>query len=184
MARRWWSSAIGSDAAETWVSKEDGRVSAFCVLITDEECWAAEEKQREYQAILIGLRFLAFARARWCAIRREAAGSETSSGNKAAESHNHRCKRHKRTWIGLIAVARQMRGRGLAKDLLKVCVDRTAELGHEAIKLRVDRENRPARRLYESAGFVCTSEKGSQCIYTRVCDSRERPPDAAVSGSN
>ena len=184
MAMRWWTSAITSDSVETWVSKQNGRVSAFCLLITNEESWAAEESGREYRVILIALRLLALAKGRLGAIRRKRLGGDTPASDHAGEHHNHTCKRGKRTWIGLIAVSPHMRGQGLAKKLLEVCMDRTVQLGHEAIKLRVGRENRPARRLYESAGFVCTSDIRSQCTYTWVCESQDTSQDMRIRGTS
>ncbi|RAI40501.1 ribosomal protein S18-alanine N-acetyltransferase [Rhodoplanes roseus] len=53
-----------------------------------------------------------------------------------------------------VAVAPSRRGRGIAGRLLAVHLGRLAAAGVERIFLEVDKENLPARRLYDSAGFA------------------------------
>jgi ribosomal-protein-alanine N-acetyltransferase len=52
-----------------------------------------------------------------------------------------------------VAVARPRRGRGLARDLLKLHLGRLAGLGARAVFLEVDEHNTAAIRLYDRAGF-------------------------------
>lgn len=52
-----------------------------------------------------------------------------------------------------VAVAPARRNRGVASRLLAVHLGRLAGTGVERVFLEVDRDNVPARRLYESAGF-------------------------------
>ena len=52
-----------------------------------------------------------------------------------------------------IAVAANHRGRGLSRDLLLTHLGHLAGHGVRTIFLEVEENNRPARRLYERAGF-------------------------------
>ena len=52
-----------------------------------------------------------------------------------------------------IAIAPGWRGRGLSRPLLDLHLRRLAGLGARAVFLEVDKENAPARRLYQRAGF-------------------------------
>ena len=52
-----------------------------------------------------------------------------------------------------VAVAAARRGKGLARQLLKLHMRRLAGLGARTIFLEVDEANAPARRLYQRAGF-------------------------------
>ena len=52
-----------------------------------------------------------------------------------------------------VAVASARRGRGLARALLHLHLRRLAGLGASAVFLEVDEDNKPARRLYQRAGF-------------------------------
>jgi len=52
-----------------------------------------------------------------------------------------------------LAVAPGWRGRGLSRPLLDLHLRRLAGLGAHTLFLEVDKENAPARRLYQRAGF-------------------------------
>ncbi|MEV5428962.1 GNAT family N-acetyltransferase [Streptomyces sp. NPDC052701] len=53
-----------------------------------------------------------------------------------------------------LAVAGEARGRGVGRALVRAAVDRARAQGFRRITLRVLGHNAPARRLYESEGFV------------------------------
>ncbi|MFE6284155.1 GNAT family N-acetyltransferase [Streptomyces sp. NPDC057877] len=53
-----------------------------------------------------------------------------------------------------LAVARQARGRGVGRALVRAAVAEARRLGARRISLRVLGHNVPARALYESEGFV------------------------------
>jgi ribosomal protein S18 acetylase RimI-like enzyme len=53
-----------------------------------------------------------------------------------------------------LAVAEEARGRGVGRALVRAAVDRARAQGFRRITLRVLGHNAPARRLYESEGFV------------------------------
>lgn len=66
-----------------------------------------------------------------------------------------------------IAVIASGRGRGTGRRLLLGLIDASRDQGYPALSLSV-REANPARRLYESAGFVTVEEHGTS--WTMVLD--------------
>jgi len=59
-----------------------------------------------------------------------------------------------------IAVVASRRHEGIARRLLVDLVDASIAQGYAALSLSVNDGN-PARRLYESVGFVCVERSGS-----------------------
>lgn len=58
-----------------------------------------------------------------------------------------------------IAVAADQRGRGLSRNLLLTHLGHLAGRGVRAVFLEVEENNRPARRLYERAGFAVVGRR-------------------------
>jgi ribosomal protein S18 acetylase RimI-like enzyme len=65
-----------------------------------------------------------------------------------------------------LGVARQYRRRGIARALLRALIEQAAAHGHPALSLSVAPDN-PARRLYESEGFVKVGEVGTSWTLLR-----------------
>ncbi|HET9728388.1 MAG TPA: GNAT family N-acetyltransferase [Acidimicrobiia bacterium] len=65
-----------------------------------------------------------------------------------------------------IAVVASRRHEGIGRTLLTELIDASVEHGHAALSLSV-REQNPARRLYESVGFVCVGKHGSSWTMVR-----------------
>ena len=63
------------------------------------------------------------------------------------------CNSHVRQIQGL-AVADEARGRGIARALVRAAVEEARRRGARRLTLRVLGHNTPARKLYESEGFV------------------------------
>lgn len=63
------------------------------------------------------------------------------------------CNAHVRQIQGL-AVADEVRGRGVGRALIRAAVEETRRRGARRLTLRVLGHNTPARKLYESEGFV------------------------------
>jgi len=63
------------------------------------------------------------------------------------------CNTHVRQIQGL-AVAEEARGRGVGRALIRAAVEEARRRGARRLTLRVLGHNTPARRLYESEGFV------------------------------
>lgn len=59
---------------------------------------------------------------------------------------------YRRVYIHHMAIEPSHQGKGLSHMLLEACVQYAHELGYQA-KLEVDRQNLPARHLYEKYGF-------------------------------
>jgi len=58
-----------------------------------------------------------------------------------------------------VAVAQKYRGRGLSRDLLRTHLGHLAGHGLKTVFLEVEENNRPARALYERAGFVAVGRR-------------------------
>ena len=55
--------------------------------------------------------------------------------------------------IHALAVATELQGRGIGKQIVQFCIDFAREHGYKAIRLDVVPDNYPAKRLYEQCGF-------------------------------
>lgn len=55
--------------------------------------------------------------------------------------------------IGLVAVDKNHRGKGIAKELINKTIIRARELGFKKIQVVTQNQNKPARSLYKAAGF-------------------------------
>ena len=53
----------------------------------------------------------------------------------------------------MLAVRPEARRRGVAESLVSVCLERSRELGYDAVVLSTLPEQQPAHRLYERMGF-------------------------------
>lgn len=77
-----------------------------------------------------------------------------------------------------LGVARSMQGRGLGRAMLEFLATRAKEFGADKMLLEVRVGNRPARALYDSAGFL---ELGVRRNYYSAAEGRE---DAIVMGKD
>ncbi|HEX6487006.1 MAG TPA: GNAT family N-acetyltransferase [Nocardioidaceae bacterium] len=59
----------------------------------------------------------------------------------------------------MLAVARDARRRGVAEALVRMCVERSEELGYDAVVLSSMRNQEQAQRLYTRLGFRRTPER-------------------------
>jgi GNAT superfamily N-acetyltransferase len=84
----------------------------------------------------------------WWIVRDEAAGAAQGC---VLMSH---CPEHNAVELVYIGLGPELRGRGLARDLLRCAIARTARLGAREVTCAVDRRNHAAVRLYESLGFT------------------------------
>ncbi len=101
-----------------------------------------------------------------------------------------------RTWLEALGVVSAARGSGVARLLMGRVLDEARARGSRAVRLQVHESNAPARRLYESVGFVdarrllgftvpCNDTDGLLgARATRPLGARPRrsgPPDATAS---
>lgn len=56
--------------------------------------------------------------------------------------------------IHALAVATELQGQGLGKQIVEFCINYAREHGYKAIRLDVVPTNYPAKKLYERCGFV------------------------------
>lgn len=70
-----------------------------------------------------------------------------------------------------MGVTPEARGRGLGKLLIQQALATAAEMGVDHLMVAVDRENKPARRLYEGAGFAAWARRH---VYVRARNAK--PP--------
>merc|ERR1712151_639649 len=66
----------------------------------------------------------------------------------------HRCRNTHRGYIAMLAVDKELRGRGLGSKLVRLCLDRMRELGADECVLETEVTNKGALALYRSMGFV------------------------------
>lgn len=59
----------------------------------------------------------------------------------------------------MLAVSPAARGRGVGEALVRVCIDRSRELGYDALAMSSMRQMATAHRLYERLGFVRVPER-------------------------
>lgn len=173
LGRKWWDSALTSSSSESWICVENGEIAGFCVLITDEDEEAKVGRQRNGSFLDKLFAVVTHPRLTFFKMQKKIKAVITIASNHSKPGATH-SRIESPTWLGLMAVAPHRRGRSLAKHMLRFCEGRTFELNRHVMKLRVDPENKPARGLYERAGFVCTSQTFTNCIYTKVLSHRTR----------
>ncbi|CAE8639700.1 unnamed protein product [Polarella glacialis] len=66
----------------------------------------------------------------------------------------HRCRNTMRGYIAMLAVDKVLRGRGIGKHLVHLCLDRMRELDADECVLETELSNKGALGLYRSIGFV------------------------------
>jgi GNAT superfamily N-acetyltransferase len=69
-----------------------------------------------------------------------------------------------------IAVIASRRGQGIGRRLLLDLIEASVDQGYRALSLSVA-ENNPARRLYESSGFILVAQHGHTCTMIRTASS-------------
>ena len=153
LVRRWWRTVLLSEASETFIAEVDGQFSGFCLLVTDELSWAGDRRRRD------GGPLCQLARAIWSPHQLLAIGirrfrrPQPRHSEPARPMEDHNFDRSSRTWIELIAVDDQVRGRGVGKRLLAKAEDRTREIGRDEIRLNVAVDNAVAIALYARTGY-------------------------------
>ncbi|CCC67658.1 hypothetical protein NCAS_0A11000 [Naumovozyma castellii] len=69
------------------------------------------------------------------------------------KSEMHRNSRM-RGYIGMLAVEKSYRGRGIAKKLVEIAINKMIDDGCDEIMLEAEVENKVALQLYEGMGFI------------------------------
>lgn len=93
---------------------------------------------------------------------RSAAGFAAKRLTDAGDQHGKTAK------IWALIVAEEARGKGVAGELIRKCIDRVSQDGAQCIELTVKKDNSQAIRAYEKAGFKiigdCLESTGSSYI--------------------
>jgi GNAT superfamily N-acetyltransferase len=149
LAHWWWSFAISSPAADTYILRMDGYLMGFALLIKDEN----QFRNGLHNRPLIALRYLS---ALFCPRIALTALSENKKSLTAANNSTFSPidSQFPRVWIELIAVTPDGRRKGIAGRLLRHCEERAASLEIRSIGLRVDAMNIAAIKLYEQSGYI------------------------------
>lgn len=164
-ARRWWASAIDSKHAEVWVCLLEGRLVGVAVLVWNEQGWARERRARcggrsDYVRAILRAPRLAITEAatrlrlRWAFYRDPLRHVPQTSAL--------------RSWMELLLVAPEARGRAIAYRLKRHCEDRSVALGCKVLESSVHPANLPMRRLNEKMGYKHTRQTKAGCIYSKV----------------
>lgn len=167
LSRSWWTSAVQSASAETWLFSIDAEPCGVCILVRDMGGWQAEPlcAERSWAVRLCAAALcprLALSRLAKKVLGRGPAACECPRSEAVAAATGSR------THIRVLAVAPHRRRQGVGKSILQFCEDRTIELGREIIELSVFTENTSARRLYVQQGYVCTNHGHAGCVFTKL----------------
>jgi len=151
------------------VLEENERIVALCVLVVDEILSSRQSKRGPAATYFGSVMFHPLVaihtvyRIMKCAIGKEQAP-------RISGSDDTEWRRETRTWIELIAVRPEYRGRGLGRILLDRCDLRTQELGRIGIGLRVASDNTSAKHLYEKCGYVCYQQDVKGSVYRKLLE--------------
>jgi GNAT superfamily N-acetyltransferase/2-polyprenyl-3-methyl-5-hydroxy-6-metoxy-1,4-benzoquinol methylase len=104
------------------------------------------------------------------AIRFEAWANDSLAGLVAAYCNDQT----KRTaYITSVSVLNEWQGRGIAAQLISLCIEHARILGMHCISLEVERGNAPAMGLYEKFGFAVADAGESSIIMNLFFDTRK-----------
>lgn len=172
LARQWWNAILYSEAVDTWVVEDGGKVTTVCVLVTNEPVWA-KEKEISKPSIMIGFLsvlchpIVALYQAGQCLNTSLRHDRLVITSQQLPDWWSHT----ERLWLELIAVVPNMKGRGFASMLLNHSIKKSKELGRRAIALRVASENLAAKRLYEKHGFIRYQSDAEGDLYVKFINS-------------
>jgi RimJ/RimL family protein N-acetyltransferase len=91
-------------------------------------------------------------------------GSPSDDGKILPSERLRRLSERQIPWVGYVAVAPTMRGKGIATEMAKSCIQRAVELGYREILAYVERSNTGAGALVRKFGFETTEEMGDHFV--------------------
>lgn len=173
-AESWWSRVIDEPSAEVWSAATGGRVAGLLLAVVDEPAWSRARRafrpSRPRDAAALAARPLTM----WRVLRHLALPPRVDDGRSVTREKNE--VKPPRLWIELIAVDPASRGAGIARRILDLAEHRAAIEDRPEIRLRVDRANSGAIRLYERAGYTVVSVAPRALIMRKAVEPGLLPP--------
>lgn len=168
LARKWWVSAIDSDAVETWVVEIGGAVEAFLVLIIDEAKWKLQKHARHAPIwfFLPALLRLSIWKQCWSNVINRLRGNKSNVCTFCQIEMNPDLG--SRIWLELLAVKPERWGGGVAHELMVHSERRAFQLNRQAIVLRVVSRNLRAKRFYEKEGYLLYRADRQNDLYIKM----------------
>jgi ribosomal protein S18 acetylase RimI-like enzyme len=173
LGMKWWISAIGSTACETWVCVNEGRIAGFCVLITDENTWAKERPTRNGSFFRKLLLSATHPKTIFAYIRKKIVRTIIRTGKNQSKDVIDLYDGD-RVWIELTAVAPKQLRQGIATQMFSFCEKRTLELHRQMLTLVVMSDNNTARCFYERCGFTFIGQRPAGCVYVKSVNGTDR----------
>lgn len=165
-AKKMWEAILSWKNNETWVCSINSCISGFILLVFDfasfDQEWLKQRKNFlpvKVYACVMSPRFL------FNKIWKKMFSYYRRFKNNKISLDKTDFFRKNNLWISILAVTPEMRNRGIAKKMINLSRERANEFGKEAIILKVDIRNRPARNLYEKMKFINTCSDFEYCYY-------------------
>lgn len=158
IAARHWRRWLDSPFCSCWVCGSDETIWGFTVVVLDCSRYnaAAGMRRAERLEAALGALWRPKLAVRKMVRRLTRRRPEPRSDDPTRDAH---CDPQKCAWIELIAVRPDMQGRGFGAMMLSHCTSTARAWGYETVKLRVDRDNARALKVYRKAGFTITTEQ-------------------------
>jgi ribosomal protein S18 acetylase RimI-like enzyme len=71
-------------------------------------------------------------------------------------------------FVSNVSVEAELRGQGVARELMTACIDAARQRGFARLRLEVQADNESAIALYEGLGFTVDGERGSSIQMTKT----------------
>jgi len=166
IAAKVWRRWLDSDSCVCSVCCRGTNVLGFAVLVSDCTRYGTAPQARvigmlDSVLLLLWHPVLAMRKALWALSRRRTPAGDTGVRSGVSDA------RPDCTWIELVAVRPDVRGKGLGTMMLEYCAGLTGTLGRDTMKLKVHKDNGQALKAYKRAGFEVTAEDADSytCAY-------------------
>ena len=165
--RKRWRVLFDTECCEVWMCLSHGQIIGYFTLILDRQQYD-EADGKPHPGLFVRLYTLAVCpklfitvalrKLKRCIHRslRRLFGASSDDDKMAGSETLRRLDDRQVPSVGYVAVTLPMRGKGVATEMVKFCVQRAVELGHKEIWADVERRNIGADRLMRKAGFVVT----------------------------
>ena len=170
VVRRWWRGIIRAESDPVYVARgPDGLPVGFAVDASDTAWVRAQHKgpHAKWVKALVVLAHPGIARARLRKVRKARSAAERAGHAGSDHTPPHALPGVR--FLGLLLVAPDARGTGIADRLLGAVERAAAERGHQLLRVHVDARNSRGRRFYERNGYELVGfSRGSAILIKRV----------------